>query len=117
MFGFESNNQNAYENNSDYTKTDICPKCGISLIEVQKTGIVGCVNCYKIFDNEIKRIIAKKQGTINHMGKIPSKHFSRFKLKEKIAQLEKAKDEAIKIEDFILAESLKNQIEKLKGEY
>ena len=118
MFGFESNNQNINSDNlTDYLKADICPKCGLSLIEVQKTGIVGCINCYKVFGNEIKTIIAKKQGTINHIGKIPSKHFSRFKLKEKIAQLEKAKDEAIKIEDFILAESLKNQIEKLKGEF
>ena len=120
MFEYGNNNQNMFNNdlsNLGCPEETICPKCGLSLLEVQKTGIVGCLNCFKVFDNEIKRIILKKQGNINHIGKISSKHFSRIKLKEKIAQLEESKNLAIKNENFILAESLKNQIEKLKGEF
>lgn len=120
MFEYGNGNPNMFNNdlnNMGYSEATVCPKCGLSLLEVQKTGIVGCVNCYKVFDNEIKKIILKKQGNINHIGKISSRHFSRIKLKEKIAQLEESKNLAIKNENFILAESLKNQIEKLKGEF
>lgn len=119
MFGFDTNTKIVFDENSNnlsYVQDKVCPKCGLSLIEVQKTGIVGCANCYKIFENELKIMIAKRQGTINHIGKISSKHFSRIMLKEKIAKLESDKEAAIRNENFIVAESLKNQIEKLKGE-
>ena len=37
------------------------------------------------------------------------------KIEEKIKDLERQKQEAVDSEDFIVAESLKNQIEKLRG--
>ena len=119
MFEFDRNSQLNFSSdfyNNSFDPNQVCPKCGIKLIEVEKTGIVGCANCYKIFENQIKTMIAKRQGTINHLGKVSSKHFSRIRLKEKLSKLEADKELAIKNENFIVAESLKNQIEKLKGD-
>ncbi len=119
MFEFDRNSQLNFSSdfyNNSFDQNQVCPKCGIKLIEVEKTGIVGCANCYKIFENQIKTMIAKRQGTINHLGKVSSKHFSRIRLKEKLSKLEADKELAIKNENFIVAESLKNQIEKLKGD-
>lgn len=98
------------------TKEQVCEKCGTTLIDIKKEGIVGCINCYKIFADEIKTLILNKQGTINHVGVIPSKHFSKVKIREKIKELEKQKEIALSEENFVSAESIKNQIEKLKGE-
>lgn len=104
----------SFQGATDYDKC--CKRCGSMLADVLRTGVVGCSDCYKIFENEIRSYILQKQGTINHMGKISSKHFSKIKIKEKIEELEREKDEAAKDENYIVAEALKNQIEKLKGE-
>lgn len=119
MIDFNENTSIVFDDNlhrMSMVQNKTCPKCGMNLIDVQRTGVVGCATCYQVFENEIKMIIVRNQGTINHIGKIPAKHFSRLKLKDRIAKLEKEKDEAILAENYIVAESIKNQIEKLKGE-
>ncbi len=119
MYNFDENARFIFDDSlrgSGFVQDRTCPKCGMTLADVIKSEIVGCAVCYKTFENEIKTILLKRKGTINNVGKVPVKHFSKFKLKEKLAELEKQKEEAIREENFIMAETLKNQIEKIKGE-
>lgn len=119
MFNFDENTKILFDEtteNLNFIERKVCPKCNTELSEVLRTGIVGCANCYKVFETEIRDYLLKKQGSINHIGKISSKHISKLKIKEKIKELEIQKNEAALAENFIVAESLKNQIEKLKGE-
>ncbi len=102
--------------NLSYVQEKVCPRCKTSISEFLRSGIVGCANCYKIFEKEIREMILQKQGSINHVGKISSKHISKIKVKEKLAELEAQKQKAADEENYIVAEALKNQIEKLKGE-
>ena len=97
-------------------KEKVCDFCKTTLTDLYESGFVGCANCYNVFQKEIYDLIFKKQGTVNHVGKVASKHFSKSKLSGKILELEEKKNRAVQEEDFILAEALKNQIEKLKGE-
>ena len=92
-----------------------CDKCNSSLSEVMGTGVVGCSHCYVSFENEIKNFLLHKQGNFNHVGKLALKRTSKIKLQEELKQLEEQKQKAVIEENFIVAESLKNQIEKLKG--
>ena len=94
----------------------VCPMCKISRSEFLRSGIAGCAHCYEVFKADVHSILLQKQSSFNHVGKISSKHFSKIKIKEKIDELEKEKEQAAKDENFIVAESLKNQIEKLRGE-
>lgn len=112
---FEQNIVNFYGNNDDYNEKT-CPRCSLTKTEFLTTGIVGCAHCYEVFKSDIHSFLLQKQGNFNHIGKISSKHFSKIKIKEKIEELEREKELAAKEENFIVAESLKNQIEKLKGE-
>lgn len=119
MYDIDANTRIVFDDETqdiNYVKDRFCDRCGTALSDIKRDGIVGCVNCYKVFENEIKSIILRNQGTIKHNGQIPSKHFSKVMLKAKITELEKEKDIAISEENYIVAESLKNQIEKLKGE-
>jgi len=119
MFDFNQNTKIMFDDYSDdavYMQDKTCPKCSTPLSYVLGSGIVGCAGCYKYFESEIRSQILQKQGSMNHAGKISSKHFSKIKIKEKIAELENEKEKAAQSEDYILAESLKNQIDKLKGE-
>lgn len=119
MFNFNDNTSGLFTefgSENCFSQDRLCPKCGTSLNYVLSSGVVGCAGCYKVFETEIRANILQKQGSINHTGKISSKHFSKIKIKEKIEELELEKDKAAENEDYIMAESLKNQIEKLKGE-
>ena len=102
--------------NINYIENKLCPSCKSGLADILRTGIVGCAECYKTFSSEIQNLIMQKQGAVSHFGKVSSKHISKIKVKEKIAELEAQKEQAAKEENYIVAETLKNQIEKLKGE-
>ena len=117
MFGLnnmDSMMSSVYGNESFDEK--ICERCSMSRSEFLRSGIVGCAHCYDVFKNDVHSALLQKQGNFNHVGKISSKHFSKIKIKEKIEELEKEKDIAAREENFIVAEALKNQIEKLRGE-
>lgn len=118
MFNLDSNTKFLFDESGDmsYVQDKYCQRCGNSLTDLIRFGVVGCANCYKTFENDIRDIVLQKQGAISHVGKISSKHISKIKIKEKIQELEIEKDKAAKEENYIVAESLKNQIEKLKGE-
>ena len=119
MFDFDANSKFIFDNDSDefnYVKDKECPRCKTTLSDFYRANIVGCSNCYKVFETEIREIILNKHGAINHVGKVSANHLSKAKLREKIAKLEEEKNLAAEEEDFIRAEMLKNQLEKLKGE-
>lgn len=118
MFDFNSNTKFMFDETGDmsYIEERFCPRCGSGLTELLRFGTVGCATCYKTFEKEIKDIVLQKHGAVCHIGKISSKHISKIKIREKIAELEVEKDKAARDENYIIAESLKNQIEKLKGE-
>lgn len=113
---FEFNNLTNYYVEDEIINEKICPRCNVSLSEFLRSGIVGCAHCFEVFKNDVHSLLLQKQGGFNHVGKISSKHFSKIKIKEKIEELEKEKEIAAKEENFIVAEALKNQIDKLKGE-
>ena len=113
MFEFIGNNGVMSEANNER----FCEKCNTSLSEVLETGVVGCSNCYVRFQNEIRSYLLQKQGNFNHVGKLALKRTSKLKLDEEIRELEKQKQQAVDEENFIVAESLKNQIEKLRGRF
>lgn len=92
-----------------------CDNCNTSLTDILSSGVVGCYNCYVTFRDEIRNYVFQKQGGFNHVGKVATKRFSKQKIENKIKDLERQKQEAVDSENFIVAESLKNQIEKLRS--
>ena len=109
-----------YNESSSYTMFDeqnekFCENCNTSLSDLLSTGVVGCSNCYNTFQNEIRNYLINKQGAFNHVGKLAIRRVSKQKLDNEIKELEKQKQNAVDSENFILAESIKNRIEKLRG--
>lgn len=113
MFYFNDNSNIMY--GSGMSAEKYCENCNTSLSDVLTSGVVGCANCYNTFKDEIRNYLLQKQGGFNHVGKVATKRFSKQKIENKIRDLEKQKQDAVEAEDFIVAESLKNQIEKLRS--
>lgn len=114
MYYFNDNSNIMFGNEQ---KERFCDNCNSSLTDVLSSGVVGCYNCYLTFKDEIRNYLYQKQGSFNHIGKVATKRFSKQKIENKIKDLEKQKQEAIDSENFIMAESLKNQIEKLRSSF
>ena len=47
----------------------VCPKCGETYAEFQKTGMLGCAECYQAFRKELAPVIARVQGRSQHAGR------------------------------------------------
>ena len=113
MFDFGGNSNIMFDFEEQNEK--FCGNCNTSLTDILSSGVVGCYNCYMTFRDEIRNYLIQKQGSFNHIGKVATKRISKQKIENKIKDLEKQKQEAVDSENFIVAESLKNQIEKLRS--
>ncbi len=48
-----------------------CPRCGETYAEFQKTGLLGCAECYTAFRRELTPLITRVQGRAQHAGRRP----------------------------------------------
>lgn len=56
----------------DFANTRIsCSKCGSTLRDIEKTGRVGCIECYNTFNETILKFILKRQGNSKYKGRNP----------------------------------------------
>ena len=113
MFNFGSSSNFLFDTEEEQER--FCENCNTSLTDILNSGEVGCYNCYITFRDEIRNYLIQKQGGFNHVGKVATKRFSKQKIENKIKDLEKQKQDAVDAENFIAAEALKNQIEKLRS--
>jgi protein arginine kinase activator len=49
-----------------------CPKCGVSVGDIQAMGRMGCADDYELFASSITKGIEKYHGASQHVGKSPS---------------------------------------------
>jgi protein arginine kinase activator len=50
-----------------------CKTCGMSYEDFQKTGKLGCGDCYKLFGDKMKPVLKRLHGNLGHTGKMPSR--------------------------------------------
>ena len=101
-------------NNQDFefTQPIFCNKCYTTLDSFVDTGYVGCENCYKVFDAEIKKYVASTQFSGHHIGKM---YFdSTVKKQPTIADYELMLRKAITEQRFEDCLVIKNKIQSLK---
>jgi len=62
-------------NNLDFGNSTVnCPKCGMSLREFEKTGRLGCIECFNTFNTAVDRELLKLNGDTVYMGRLPGKY-------------------------------------------
>ncbi len=49
-----------------------CPKCGTTLADFRRTGLLGCAKCYVVFRSEVLAAVRQVQGRTRHTGKQPT---------------------------------------------
>lgn len=94
----------------------VCPACGYTEENLRKTGKLGCDHCYEIFSDFLKGILPEFHKTIQHRGKSPARQMQGVAQQQKLEDLEKELNAAIKGEKFEEAAWLRDQIKALHSQ-
>ncbi len=103
------------------TQATRCEFCGSTYAEIAKTGQVGCAHCYELFADRLYPSIRRIHGNTTHCGKnsgsaaAVQKKPSEMTKEEKIADMKRQLDEAIKEQNFERAAELRDMIKETEG--
>ena len=89
-----------------------CEKCGLSYEEFQKSGKLGCENCYEIYSERLNPLIRRLHGNTKHKGKVPEKISESLKVSKNIENLKKQLVRAVQEEEYEKAAELRDIIKK-----
>jgi len=93
-----------------------CGGCGMTFRELAANGMAGCPECYRTFAKELEPTIAKLHGHVKHTGRIPSRFREKQALKDKIASLEKEREDAVRNENYERAAEIRDELKSLRGD-
>ena len=113
-------------------KTLKCDSCGYTFDDIVNTGMLGCKDCYDVFEDRLDPIIKKIQGANKHIGrtgkiidkkienkveKAEKEQEEKRETKQEKTELEKLQEElkkAIKEERYEDAAKIRDEIKKLE---
>jgi protein arginine kinase activator len=91
-------------------KEKTCRSCGIKQDDFKKNSLLGCSECYDVFEKEVGEYLeAMQKGTL-HVGKVPA----REKVKAELARLHRELEQAVQAENFEAAAEIRDRIHTLK---
>ena len=101
-----------------------CDTCGSTFSDITRSGLMGCADCYDLFEDQIMPSIRRVHGDATHCGKSSVSVVHPFKDEEKkpeetpeISELDSLKvqlDEAVKNQEFERAAELRDRIKALE---
>jgi protein arginine kinase activator len=92
-----------------------CPECGITYLDFQAKGRLGCPKDYEVFQKLIEPLVEKIHGSTEHVGKAPAHSLSGDTLRLRLATLRKQLKLAIDNEKYELAAELRDEVRRLEG--
>ncbi len=100
-------------------KLQECPTCGYTIEDYSKTGLFGCPDCYKTFEDELDRLFVKIHGKNRHVRLEESKNSNKNKEvnsnKNELEELKEKIQVCIKNEEYEEAAKIRDQIRKIEG--
>jgi len=115
LLGFDSNDSNQIGSYiQPFQKVLKCEKCGMTIEEFQKTGKLGCSNCYTTFDEKLSPLIRRLQGSVEHNGKVPGRLSNNMSVTKEITKLKELLNRAVEREEYEKAAEIRDQIKSLE---
>lgn len=93
-----------------------CLSCGTTYEEFQKSGMVGCSDCYRAFYVPIEALLARVSGHKQHIGRTPAQSGTALSDKLAIDRLRQRLKQAIETEEYEEAAALRDRIRALTAE-
>ena len=90
-----------------------CPRCGETYAEFQKTGMLGCAECYQAFRKELTPLITRVQGRAQHAGRRPPVSEEEQARQNRMDELRFQMEAAVAEENFEEAARLRDELRAL----
>jgi len=92
-----------------------CGTCGETFRDFQKSGRLGCPQCYFAFEQELGSILRRVQGSQVHVGRGPrARSGTLTRAENRVLELRKLLEEAVGREEFERAATLRDEIRGLE---
>jgi len=92
-----------------------CGKCGMTYHDFQKTGKLGCEECYEAFKKDLSGLLKKIHGADRHVGKMPVMSVGTASDQETLKRLHTELEELVRAEEFEKAAIIRDRIKDLEG--
>lgn len=96
------------------TVTIKCEACGMTSEEFNKTGMLGCTQCYNAFGESIHTMLKRIHGNVKHHGKVPSNMTVKIQEEKNLLQLKEELEQCIQDENYEQAAVIRDKIKKLE---
>jgi protein arginine kinase activator len=91
-----------------------CPSCGMTAREFNKTGMLGCTNCYNVFNDSIQTLLKRIHGNVKHHGKIPIKMTGKIMEAKNLLKLKEELQKCIQEENYEQAAVIRDKIREIE---
>ena len=92
----------------------VCPGCATSYASFQKSGMLGCAQCYQAFRKPLEGLLMRVHGNTQHAGRMPGGSGSDVSIRMNIDRLREDLVKAIAAEEYEEAARLRDQVRALK---
>jgi protein arginine kinase activator len=94
-------------------ESTFCGVCGTTLSDVKESGMVGCANCYRVFEEHLETMVRRGTEPIEHLGKIPLRGPESDTLRHEMMRLERMLRELVEHERFEEAAGVRDRLAEL----
>lgn len=118
----------------EVAKASVCPTCGATYAEFRQSGLLGCAECYRVFEPQLGPLLERAhEGGTHHVGKVPRRALTGARESAassgkppaeavlggpeqragKAAALRKQLDEAVRAEQYERAAAIRDELRRL----
>ncbi len=94
----------------------VCEQCGMTYVEFQKCGMLGCANCYQAFKTPMTALLQRVHGNTQHAGRVPGGVRNGTSIRMNIDRLKQKLQKAIADEEYEQAAKLRDTIRALTAQ-
>ena len=92
----------------------VCNNCGLTYEEFEKSGKLGCADCYREFSKVLQPIIKRVQSGTKHTGKIPKIKGKELSQRHTLKELKEQLQKLIASEEYETAAVVRDKIKELE---
>ena len=94
----------------------VCEQCGMTYVEFQKCGMLGCAACYQAFKTPMTALLQRVHGNTQHAGRVPGGVHSGTSIRMNIDRLRQKLQKAIEDEEYEQAAKRRDTIRALTAQ-
>ncbi|MFP4166272.1 MAG: UvrB/UvrC motif-containing protein [Opitutales bacterium] len=93
----------------------VCPECGHTNADFNRTGRLGCAVCYTTFESLVRPVLEDIHAGTQHKGKVPDITLRRQSGEAELKRLQDALQNAVKEEAYEEAAKFRDRIKRLES--